>query len=99
MSWATHAIQELKNGRSAKVRPFGHSMEGRIESGQEVTLHPILDHELEVDDIVLVRYGKYDYLHLIKARKGNQYLIGNNKGRINGWVPKSNIYGILKDAE
>lgn len=31
------------------------------------------------------------YLHLIKAKRGEQYQIGNNHGRINGWTDI--IYG------
>ena len=49
--------------------------------------------ELKVGDIVLVKVKGRVYLHLIKALRGDQYLIGNNKGRINGWVSRQAIYG------
>jgi hypothetical protein len=33
------------------------------------------------------------YLHLVKAINKNQYQIGNNRGGINGWTNRSNIFG------
>lgn len=33
------------------------------------------------------------YLHLITALEKERVQIGNNHGRINGWTPKSNVYG------
>ena len=37
--------------------------------------------------------GAQQYLHLVKAIQGSRYLIGNNRGKINGWVDRSNIHG------
>jgi hypothetical protein len=48
---------------------------------------------LEVGDIVLCKVRGREYLHLVKARQGERYLIGNNCGRINGWVSRGAIYG------
>ena len=33
------------------------------------------------------------YLHLVKAIQGRRIQIGNNRGRVNGWVGESGIYG------
>jgi hypothetical protein len=33
------------------------------------------------------------YLHLVKATQGKRFQIGNNRGRINGWVGENSIYG------
>jgi hypothetical protein len=33
------------------------------------------------------------YLHLVKAIQGPRFLIGNNRGRTNGWITGSAIYG------
>jgi hypothetical protein len=33
------------------------------------------------------------YLHLVKAIQGSRFQIGNNRGRINGWVSANGIYG------
>lgn len=67
-----------------------------IQSGDSVTLEP-LGGTLEVGDIVLVRVAGSVYLHLIKAirtQKGySRYQIGNNHGRINGWVGIEAVYG------
>jgi hypothetical protein len=59
-------------------------MSGKIESGQLCTVVPVNPDSLEVGDIVLCKVNGYQYLHLIKARQGNRFQIGNNRSRING---------------
>ena len=68
-------------------------MKPRIESGQLVTISPIVKASLAVGDIVLCKVGGKEYLHLLKAIQGDRFQIGNNKGHINGWVTASGIYG------
>jgi len=94
MSWATHYIGKLKIGGTVQFRPRGNSMKGKIESGQLVTVEPINGRKLEKGDIVLCKVNGSQYLHLIKAVQGDRYQIGNNVGRINGWVTLNSIYGI-----
>lgn len=95
MGWATQYIRELQSGKSVHVRPFGRSMQGIIESGQLCQIDPILPDTVTVGDVVLCRVGKNQFLHLVKKVKGQRYQIGNNKGRINGWVGPDDIYGKL----
>ena len=100
MSWAQRAKQTLRRGQRAQVRPRGHSMRGKVESGNLVTLAPITRAlELKAGDIVLVRVRGTDYLHLIKAVNGRRFLIGNNRGGTNGWVGPAAIYGIAVHIE
>ena len=94
MSWATHYIEKLKAGETVEFRPRGNSMKGKIESGQLVTVEPINGRKLDKGDIVLCKVNGSQYLHLIKAIQGERYQIGNNIGRINGWVTMNSIYGI-----
>ncbi len=72
-------------------------MRGRIESGQLVTLDP--SREPEVADAVLCRCKGNVYVHLVKAIQGHgdarRFLIGNNRGGINGWVGRAAIYGVV----
>lgn len=68
-------------------------MVGRIESGQLCTVEPIGEKTLEVGDIVLCKVKGHEYLHLIKAMQGKRFQIGNNRGRINGWITAKSIYG------
>jgi hypothetical protein len=42
MSWATKYIEELQFGNTVQFRPRGNSMEGKISSGQLVTVEPIV---------------------------------------------------------
>jgi len=66
MGWVKDALKELKEGRSVKVRPYGGSMRGRIESGQQVTIAPIGGPEIKIGDIVLVSWKGNYLLHLVK---------------------------------
>ena len=85
MSWAKFVIEKLKKGETVQNRPRGHSMKGKVNSGDLVTVAPCKPEELSVGDIVLVRVKGSDYLHLIKAVNQGRFLIGNNRGGTNGW--------------
>jgi len=94
MGWATGYIERLKQGETVQFRPRGHSMSGRIESGQLVTVAPITSPP-NVDDIVLCKISGGQYLHLIKAIQGDRFQIGNNRGHINGWISRNGLFGIV----
>jgi hypothetical protein len=68
-------------------------MSGRIESGQLCTVAPVDASTLRVGDIVLCKVNGRDHLHLIKAIQGPRIQIGNNRGRINGWISAGAIFG------
>ncbi len=72
-------------------------MKGKIEHGQLVTVEPLCERQLVVGDIVLYKVNKGIYLHLIIDIRENKYLIGNNRGRINGWT--DTVYGICTKVE
>lgn len=94
MGWAISYIAKLKSGETVQFRPRGHSMRGKIESGQLCTVEPIEDFKcLQKGDIVLCKVNGNEYLHLIKAIQGARFQIGNNRGRINGWVGTNSIFG------
>ena len=93
MNWASNAIEKLANGDDVTIKPRGNSMKGKVNDKDLVYLTPPPD-ALSVGDIVLVKVNKKVYLHLIKSVDNNRYLIGNNKGRINGLVGRNCIYGI-----
>lgn len=93
MSWAKHAIEVLARKETVQVRPRGNSMKGKVNDGALVTLEPCLAETVEVGDVVLVRVSGRDYLHLVKAKDGKRFQIGNNRGGINGWVGPQAIYG------
>jgi hypothetical protein len=68
-------------------------MSGKIESGQLCTVAPVDGETVAVGDIVLCKVNGREYLHLVKAIQGRRFQIGNNRGRINGWVSASAIFG------
>ena len=82
-------VDKLISGESVEFKPSGHSMEPLVMNKQRVTIVPTK--VAKVDDIVLCKVkGKY-YLHKVLAIGIRGYLIGNNKGYINGWT--HNIFG------
>lgn len=98
MGWATRYIEQLQDGKTVTFRPRGNSMSGKIESGDLCTVAPI-DGKLKAGDIVLCKVLGKEYLHLIKSVKGDRFQIGNNKGRINGWIGTIAIFGKLIKVE
>ncbi|MCU0879410.1 MAG: hypothetical protein MUF06_16635 [Pirellulaceae bacterium] len=74
-------------------------MAGKIESGQLCTVEPVDVALLAVGDIVLCKVNGREYLHLIKAISGPRFQIGNNRGRINGWISAGSIYGRCTKVE
>lgn len=93
MGWASGHIEKLRQGETVSFRPRGHSMSGKIEMGQLCTIVPADAASLEVGDIVLCKVNGREYLHLIKAIQGPRFQIGNNRGRINGWITANSIFG------
>lgn len=99
MGWASGYIERLRAGETVAFRPRGNSMTGKIESGQLCTVVPVNQDTLRVDDVVLCKVNGREYLHLIKAIQGTRFQIGNNRGRINGWVSRNAIFGKLLQVE
>lgn len=95
MNWKLH-IENLRKGETVSFRPKGNSMKPRIESGNLVTVSPDIS-DLSEGDIAFCKVKGNYYVHFVvatKVEKGNKmYLIGNNKGRINGWVGSNSIFG------
>jgi hypothetical protein len=93
MGWASGYIERLRSGETVSLRPRGNSMAGKVDSGQLCTVVPIDASTLKVGDIVLCKVRGREYLHLVKAIQGQRFQIGNNRGRINGWVSGNAIFG------
>lgn len=90
MKWVADKLQA---GEIVVFRPRGNSMEPLIKSGQEVTLAPHNGDPIDVGDVVLCRVAGNIYLHKVLAVGDRGFLIGNNKGRQNGWT--KTIYGVM----
>lgn len=72
-------------------------MRGKVNNGDLVTVEPLENYSPQKGDIVLCKVKGRCYLHLIKATRGKQFLIGNNRGGTNGWITSNSIYGICTD--
>ena len=92
-----HQAQALERRETVSFRPRGDSMIPRIHSGQKVTLAPLDGDTLEIDDVVLCRIKGRLILHKVGAsktiRSKTRYRIENMKGRVNGWIPITRVYG------
>jgi len=95
MGWVNDAMKELGAGRRVQVRPIGGSMGGRIECGQLVTLAPVDPATVQAGDVVLVQWKGNYLLHLVKEVSGDQFLIGNNLGKTNGWASAQAVRGLV----
>ena len=99
MGWAIQHIAKLRAGETVSFRPRGNSMAGKIESGQLCTVTPVVPAAVKVGDIVLCKVNGREYLHLVKAIQGSRFQIGNNRGRINGWIGENAIFGRCVSVE
>lgn len=94
MAWADAHIERLARGETVEFRPRGRSMEPRVSDGSLCRVEPVSLADLRSGDVVLCQVGGSQYLHLVKAtRPDGSVLIGNNKGRTNGWTRA--VYGRL----
>jgi hypothetical protein len=67
MDWASHHIQKLRVGDMVALKPHGHSMTGRIESGQLCTAIPIDSAMFEVGNIEVGKVANNEYPRIAKA--------------------------------
>ena len=100
MSWASAAIARLRRGEGAAVRPRGHSMAGKVEDGNTVTLAPLGGRAPGARRRRAgCAHAAGSNLHLVKAVQGDRVLIGNNRGGTNGRVNRAAVYGIATRVE
>lgn len=101
--WADAYVAKLLAGETVTFRPRGHSMTGRINDGQLVTVTPIRQRELIADDAVLVKVRGRVVLHLVstwrRERGGVRYQISNNHGHVDGWVDRDAIFGVVVSVD
>ena len=91
-------LEALKEGKSYTwtVPDGGNlaSMRKAIKHGQTLTMSPVGDpSEIQVGDLVLVKWHQGDIFHLVGEIQGEQYLIVNSLGKVNGWVSAKEILG------
>lgn len=99
MTWVKSALQQLSENEECKIRPLGGSMRGRIESGQLVTILKATFNDVNIEDVVFIKWKNNYLLHIIKDIKDDDILIGNNLGKINGWVSSDAIIGKVINVE
>ncbi len=91
-------LEALKQGQSHTwtVPEGGYlaSMRKAIKHGQTLTMSPIHDpDEIQVGDMVLVKWHQSDIFHIVGEIADGQYLIVNSLGKVNGWVGPQEILG------
>jgi len=91
-------LEALKEGKSYTwtVPDGGNlaSMREAIKHGQTLTMSPIVNpNEIQVGDFVLVKWHQSDIFHVVGEIQGDQFLIVNSLGKVNGWVSAKEILG------
>jgi len=99
MGWVNDALKELAESGHCKIRPHGGSMRGRIESGQLVTIEKVEPSDVLVNDVALVKWNGNYLLHIIIEIREEKASIGNNLGKINGWIPLTDVIGKVTKVE
>jgi hypothetical protein len=70
------------------------SMREAIKHGQTLTMSPITNpSEIQAGDFVLVKWHQGDIFHIVGEIQGEQFLIVNSLGKVNGWVSAKEILG------
>ena len=88
------AIEAIKRDGECLIQGFGGSMEPILHSGKIFRFSLLQDDiKLNKNDIVFCKVNGHLYLHKITAINGERIQIGNNRGKINGWTNRKNIYG------
>jgi hypothetical protein len=77
------------------------SMRKAVKHGQTLTMAPVTaSNEIQVGDFVLVKWHQSDIFHIVGEIQGDQFLIVNSLGKVNGWVSGKEILGkIIKIIE
>ncbi len=89
MNWK---IQKLLNGETIVSKEPGNSMLPLLKSKQPVVLEPVKWEDCKAGDIVFCKVRGNCFTHLVKGKNVKRgLLIGNNRGRLNGWT--KNVYG------
>jgi hypothetical protein len=91
-------LEALQAGKSYTwIIPDGGdlaSMRAALMHGQTLTMSPIVDPgQIKVGDLVLVKWHQSDIFHKVGEIQGDQYLIVNSLGKVNGWVSANEILG------
>jgi len=91
-------LEALKEGKSYTwtVPDGGNlaSMREAIKHGQTLIMSPIVNpNEIQVGDFVLVKWHQSDIFHVVGEIQGDQFLIVNSLGKVNGWVSAKEILG------
>lgn len=91
-------LEALKEGRSYTwtVPEGGNlaSMRKAIKHGQTLTMSPLTEtDEIQIGDLVLVKWHQGDIFHIVGEVQDGQYLIVNSLGKVNGWVGRQEILG------
>ena len=82
----------LMGGETIVSKEPGNSMVPIIRSRQPVRIAPASCESVEVGDIVYCRVRGNYYTHKVYAKNDKRgCLIGNNRGRMNGWT--KNVFG------
>jgi hypothetical protein len=83
MGWADNYIKQLQAGNTVRFEPISSF------------------YALSRGDIVLCQVKGHQYVHLVKQLDPVKklVLIGNNRGRENGWTSYDRVYGRVTKVE
>lgn len=80
-------LKKLEKEGEVTFTVHGNSMTPKIKNGEKVTISSDIS-DIKKGDAVFCKVNGFYYVHLVKAIKNGEWLIGNNHGHDNGWTNK-----------
>ena len=92
------AAARLAEGADDWFTAVGTSMTPAIKPVQRVRLRPVRDGEPLSGLVVLSRVGGRFWLHRATAETPDEVHVEADNGMVNGWTPRSHVYGVLVEG-
>lgn len=89
---------ELRQGRPSWFTALGASMRPAVRVVQRVELRPVMPGEPLLGHVVLALVGRRYWLHRVTEERADEVHIAGDNGMVNGWTPRSSVFGILGDV-
>jgi hypothetical protein len=87
----------LADGHPDWFTALGTSMTPAVKAVQRVRLRPVQPHEPLRGLVVLARVDGRFWLHRVTAEEPARVHIAGDNGMVNGWTPRTEVFGALVD--
>jgi hypothetical protein len=87
--------EKLRNGESGVITKINNQLSPIISINERcVTVPPTANYKYLINQIVFCRVGGNYFFYKIVNIKGLKYQVGDNHGKLYGWIGKKDILGL-----